>query len=93
MARLSLAPGRHDPFWDMDGTGARRSRLRRRIVRTVTFAIVAIVVVALTTRLPSVDPTFLLTGSGRPVLAAAIFALLGSTILLGLAKLRHPAPR
>ena len=92
MARLSLASGRHDPFWDMDGKSARRSRLRRRIARIVKLAIVLVALIAIVTHLPAVDPAFLLTGSGRPILAAAIFALLGATILLGLSKLRHPAP-
>jgi hypothetical protein len=92
MAPLSLASGRHDPFWDMDGKSARRSRLRRRIVRFAMLAIVVLAVIAIATRLPTVDPSFLLTGSGRPILAAAIFTLLGATILLGLSKLRHPAP-
>jgi len=93
MARLSLAPGRHDPFWDMDGRNARRARLRRRIVRTLMLAVVVIAVAAIATRLSALDPSFLLTGGGRPILAAAIFALLGATILIGLSKLRHPAPR
>ena len=93
MSRLSLGATRHDPFWDLDGTSARRSRLRRKLVRFIVLAFAAVVIAVVATRLPAVDPTFLLTGDGRPYLAAAIFALLGSTILLGLSRLRRPAPR
>jgi hypothetical protein len=92
VSRLSLGATRHDPFWDLDGKGARRSRLRRKLSRAVVLVIAAIVVGLLVTRLPAVDPAFLMTGDGRPILAAAIFTLLGSTILLGLARLRHAAP-
>ena len=93
MSRLSIGATHHDPFWDLDGTSARRSRLRRKLVRSVTLVLAAILIGFVVTRLPAIDPTFLLTGDGRPYLAAAIFALLGSTILLGLSRLRHPAPR
>jgi len=27
----------HDPFWDLDGTGVRRTRMRRRIVSGIAF--------------------------------------------------------
>jgi hypothetical protein len=30
-------PGRHDPYWDLDGTGVRRARTRRRIVSSLAF--------------------------------------------------------
>ena len=93
MSRLSLSNARHDPFWDLDGKTVRRSRSRRKFVRTTVLALVAVIVGLLATRLPAVDPTFLVSPDGRPILAAAIFALLGSTILLGLSRLRHPAPR
>ena len=32
MSRLSIAQ-RHDPYWDLDGKGARRSRHQRQFVR------------------------------------------------------------
>jgi hypothetical protein len=93
MPQPFLTSSRRDPFWDMDGRGVRRSRNRQKLIRALVFAIVAIVAVVLATRLPAVDPSFLLTGDGRPILAGAIFTLLGSTILLGLARLRNPARR
>jgi hypothetical protein len=93
MPLLSAASTRRDPFWGVDGKCASRSRLRRRITRYVMLAIGVVLVAVLATRLPAVDPQFLISGEGRPILAGAIFALLGSTILLGLAKLRGPANR
>ena len=96
MPLLSAAPT-HDPFWGLDGKNAQHARLRRRVTRFVTLAILAILAVLLValfaTRLPTVDPQYLLTGEGRPILAAAILTILGSTMLLGLARLRHPAQR
>jgi hypothetical protein len=35
LARLRRA----DPFWDLDGAGVKRSRLRRRVVGFIAFAI------------------------------------------------------
>jgi hypothetical protein len=29
--------GQHDPFWDLEGTGVRRRRARRRLVSAVAF--------------------------------------------------------
>jgi preprotein translocase subunit SecY len=96
MPLLSAAPT-HDPFWGLDGKSAQHARLRRRITRFVTLMFVAILaallVALVATRLPTVDPQFVLTGAGRPILVAAILSLLGSTMLLGLSRLRHPAPR
>lgn len=86
MARLFSR--RPDPFWD-DGRGARRARLQRRIVRLGVAFIALVLIVLLVTRLPAIDPTFLLTGGGRPILAGALLALLGSSVLLGLARMRH----
>jgi hypothetical protein len=79
---------RPDPFWD-DGRGARRARLQRRIVRLGVAFIALVLIVLLVTRLPAIDPAFLLTGGGRPILAGALLALLGSSVLLGLARMRH----
>jgi hypothetical protein len=36
-----------DPFWDMDGAGVKRARIRRRIVGAIAFSI-AIVATGLT---------------------------------------------
>lgn len=79
---------RRDPFWD-DGRGARRARIRRRIVRFGVLLIGAIVVATVVTRLPAIDPAFLLTGDGKPLTAGALMALLGSAILIALARMRH----
>ena len=93
MSRLSLGATRHDPFWDLDGKSARRSRVRRKATRALVYAIVAIFIALMATRLPAVDPQFIVSDAGRPFVAAAIFTLLGATILLGLSRLRDPAPR
>jgi hypothetical protein len=93
MPLLSAASTRRDPFWGLDGTSARRTRLRRKVSRLAMVAIAVVALALLATRLPTVDPQFLINGEGRPILAGAIFALLGSTILLGLSKLRNPAHR
>ena len=44
---LTTRRGRRDPWWDLEGTDARRVRLRRKIVGSVAFA-VAIVACGLT---------------------------------------------
>jgi hypothetical protein len=87
--RLPLASGSHDPYWDMDGKSARRARLRRKFVRYSTMVIGALLIAVVVTRLPAIDPQFFLTPEGRPFMAGALFALLGSTILIGLAWMRR----
>ena len=89
MSRLSAAPRRHDPYWDIDGTGARRQRTRQRFVRVVIWLAVVAALAVLATRLPAIDPAFLMSGSGRPILAAALLTILGSAALLALARIRH----
>ena len=90
MPRLSFAPNaRHDPFWDMDGRSARRARLRRKFVRYGTLLVGASLIAIAVTRLPAIDPQFLIFGEGRPILFGALIALLGSTILIGLAWVRR----
>lgn len=79
---------RRDPFWD-DGRGARRARTQRRVVRFGVLLIGAIVMAVLLTRLPAVDPTFLASDSGRPIVGGVLLALLASCILVGLAKMRQ----
>jgi hypothetical protein len=91
--QLTRSAGDHDPFWDLDGKGARRSRLRRRFVRS-TVALIAILAIAvLVTRLPTVDPQYLISGDGRPIMAGALLALLGSSILIALAWMHRTADR
>ena len=87
MPRLSLAR-RHDPFWDIDGEGARRARSQRRLVRYGTWLIALLVVAIVASQLPTVDPDFLVRGDGRPLLAGAIMTLLASSVLLALARMR-----
>jgi hypothetical protein len=86
--RLSFASKGHDPFWDMDGTGAQRSRKQRRVARYLTWLIGIIVIGVVATRLPSVDAEFLISGAGRPILGGAILALLAASVLLALGKMR-----
>jgi hypothetical protein len=89
LPRPSLAARRHDPFWDLDGADARRVRSQRRLVRYGTWLIALLVTALLATRLPSVDPTFLMQGEGRPILAGAIMVLLAASVLLALSRIRH----
>ena len=93
MPRLTRSSSRHDPFWDMDGTGARRVRTRRRFARHATWLIAILVIAVVATRLPSIDTAFLVSGAGRPILGGAIFALLGASVLLAVAKMRTPNQR
>ncbi len=83
-----LIQRRRDPFWE-DGRGARRTRAQRRFVRIGVLLVAVIVIGLVVARLPAIDPSFLLTGGGRPYLAGALLALLGSSILIGLARMRH----
>jgi hypothetical protein len=87
--RLSLAVNRHDPYWDMDGSGARRSRTKRRLRRYVVWVVALAVLAVALTRLPAIDPEYLLTGEGRPILGAALLTLVGAAGLLALARLRY----
>ena len=87
MTRLSLAQ-RHDPYWDLDGSGARRSRHQRQFVRWTVRLIAILAIAVLVTRLPAVDPSVLTTPEGKPILAAAVFSLLAMFTLLALAKIR-----
>jgi hypothetical protein len=89
VSRLSLAPRRHDPYWDLDGANVHRLRTKRRVVRTTAWLVVVLALAFLATRLPSVDPEFLLRGEGRPVMAGAMLGLLGSAAILILARLHH----
>jgi hypothetical protein len=89
MSRLSPTLRRHDPYWDMDGAGARQERTRQRLVRLTAWVAVVAVLAIVVTRLPTIDPAFLLRGEGRPLLAGALMTILGSAALLALARVRH----
>ncbi|HET7030560.1 MAG TPA: hypothetical protein VFI34_08615 [Candidatus Limnocylindrales bacterium] len=90
MSRLSLA-SRHDPYWDMDGKGAKQQRLRRRLLRYVTWALIIGILALTALHLPAIDPDYLLRGEGRPVMAAGLLGILGSAAMLALARIRRAA--
>ena len=90
MSRLSVA-SRHDPYWDMDGKGARRQRMKRRLTRYVTWLLILAVVAVASLNLPAIDPEFLVHGDGRPLMAAGLLGLLGAAALLALARIRRSA--
>lgn len=89
MSRLSLAPRHHDPYWDMDGKGARRLRTKRRFIHAIVWFLVVLALAFVSTRLPTVDPDYLIAGGGRPILAGALLAMLGAAALLALSRVRH----
>ena len=89
MSRLSLAPRRHDPYWDTDGVGARHARTRHRLIRMAIWLAIVAILALVATRLPAVDPDYLIRGAGRPILAGALLTVLGAAALLALARIRH----
>lgn len=89
MSRLSAALRRHDPYWDMDGAGARRQRFQRRFVRFLTWVLIVVILAFAATRLPAIDPEYLVRGDGRPILAGALLTILASATLLALARIRN----
>ena len=88
MPRLTLASRSHDPYWDLDGQGARRSRIQHRVVQWAVRLLIVLVIAVVATRLPSVDPALLTTPAGKPILAGALFSILGVAALLALARIR-----
>jgi hypothetical protein len=88
VTRLSLAP-RHDPYWDMDGKGARRHRTKQRLVRYVIWILILAVFAVAAANLPAIDPEYLLRGDGRPLMAGALLTLLGAATLLALARIQR----
>jgi hypothetical protein len=73
----------------MDGAGARRQRIQRRFVRLFTWLLIVAVFAFAATRLPAIDPEFLVRGDGRPLLAGSLLAILAAAALLALARIRH----
>jgi hypothetical protein len=73
----------------MDGQGARRQRMKRRLVRSVTWVLILAVVAVASLHLPTIDPEYLVHGDGRPFMAGALLGLLGAATLLALARIRH----
>ena len=43
----------------------------------------------LVTKLPTMDPQYLVSGDGRPILAGALLALLAAMVLIAVARMRH----
>jgi hypothetical protein len=89
----SRSTDRHDPFWDMDGKGARRVRLQRRLMRSAMLLLALVAVAVLVSHIPTIDPEFLVSGGGRPILAGMLLALLGTSILIALSRMRHTPDR
>jgi hypothetical protein len=73
----------------MDGSGARRSRTQARAQRYAIWLAVLVALAVALTRLPAIDPEFLVHGEGRPILAGALLTILGAAALLALARVRH----
>ena len=93
MARMSIAPRRHDPYWDLDGADARHQRTKQRIVKLAAWFVIVVVLAFAATRLPAIDPEYLFFGAGRPILAGALMTLLASAALLALARIRYVSRR
>lgn len=89
MQRPSRDVNRHDPFWDLDGSAARRSRTQRRFLRVGLVVLAVLFIAVVVARLPTFDPQLVTTnGSLRPVLAVALLLLLMSCVLVAAARLR-----
>jgi hypothetical protein len=88
VTRLSLVH-RHDPYWDVDGVGARRQRVRQRIVRFAIWVLILAVVAVASLNLPAIDPDFVVHGGGRVYMAGGLLGLLGAAALLALARVRR----
>jgi hypothetical protein len=93
MPRSNFSLRHHDPFWDLDGAAVRHSRSQRRLFQVGLAIYVLLFVGTVIARLPTFDPQLLTTAEGslRPVLAVALFALLASCVLAGVARMRVPA--
>jgi ABC-type Mn2+/Zn2+ transport system permease subunit len=88
MQRPSLSR-RHDPFWDLDGSAARRSRSQRKFLRVGLVVLGVLFVAFVAARLPAFDPELVTTnGNLRPVLAVALFALLASCVLVAAVRIK-----
>jgi uncharacterized integral membrane protein len=89
VTHLSRTPKSHDPYWDLDGTGVRRTRAHRKVVKRVAVLVGILLIALAVTRLPPIDPTVLTSEAAKPLIAAALLALLGASVLLGLARMRY----
>jgi hypothetical protein len=92
MQRPSRTLRRHDPFWGLDGSAARRSRFQRRFLRVGLAILVVMFIAVVAARLPAFDPQLITTsGNLRPVLAVALLLLLTSCVLAAAARMRTPS--
>jgi hypothetical protein len=73
----------------MDGKGARRVRTKRRFAQLAVWFLVVVALAFVATRLPAVDPEYLIAGGGRPILAGSLLSMLGAAALLALSRVRH----
>jgi hypothetical protein len=89
VTRLSHAPQRHDPYWDLDGSSVRKSRFQRKAIRRIVAFLAIVMIAIIITHLPPVDPSILTSPEGRPLLAGALACLLGVSVLLALARMRY----
>lgn len=89
MSRPSILPRHHDPYWDVDGAGARRSRIKRKLLRFAIWIVALGVLAVALTQLPTIDAEYLIRGEGRPIFAGALLTLIGSAALLALARVRY----
>jgi hypothetical protein len=89
VTHISRTPKTHDPYWDLDGAGVRRDREHRKAIKRIALLVGIVVIALVVTRLPPIDPSVLTSEAGKPFLAAALLALLGASVLLGLARMRY----
>ena len=83
-------PGRRDPFWDVEGQTARRTRVHRRIVATMVVALAATILTLALERFLTVDARQILVGPGRPLVFSALIADALACALILARELRRP---
>ena len=83
---------RRDPFWDVQGQNARRTRTRQRIVATMVVALSATILVLILDRLFTVDAGQILVGPGRPLVFSALVADVLACALILARELTHRVP-
>lgn len=79
---------RHDPFWDLDGKGARRLRARQRVVQVLLALMAVSVLAVVVTHVPAVDAADLTQGSGRPALIGVLLAIVAACALVAATRFR-----
>ena len=87
---MRLLPGRHDPFWDVDGKAARRSRRKHGFVAVIAFAAAFAAVIGATIvwagvigiALPGVPTVGALPGFGGDLGSNGGMAMTGLAVVL-----------